>query len=200
MSEPRYLFLDLETTGLDTAVDEITEAAWILDDGTEHHFFVEHTRLPNEWVLKETDYLTRILPASKTSLYKVLFLLSRESDAERLVPTSYGTIKGIPQTTYLVGANPAFDDRFLRSALRRSNVTDGWGAQMTEMPYHYHLIDIEAVVMGALGLAIPPKLKECRSLLGLPGANEAPHSALSDAREVKFIWDTLRSRVEESVP
>ncbi|MDB5095561.1 MAG: hypothetical protein JWO85_3662, partial [Candidatus Eremiobacteraeota bacterium] len=53
----------------------------------------------------------------------------------------------------------------------------------------------EAMAMGALGHPQPCSLKDLRAALGIAGENEAPHTALADAREVKLIWDALRERV-----
>ena len=183
-----YFFLDLETTGLDVDSAEITEIAWLrafsepvperLINEAEYHAFVEHSRLPNKWVLEKTDYATRILPAPKRQLKHVLNELR-----------SWAAISiyllGVPAQVYLVGANPSLDDAFLRRAYRSFD---------EDPPYSYHLIDIEAMVMGALGLDSPPSLREIRGLLGIAGANPAPHSALADAREVKLMWDELQKR------
>jgi hypothetical protein len=70
---------------------------------------------------------------------------------------------------------------------------------LIELPYNHHLIDIEALVMGALGHDAPCSLKDLRIALGLEGENPAPHTALSDAREVKIIFDALRARRKTSV-
>lgn len=174
----KFIFLDLETTGLEAGVDQITEAAWILPDGTERQFLVEHTRLPNKWVLKNTDYLTRIAPAFKNGLNSVLWVL--ETDCMNLVKEN--------DPVYIVGACPAFDDRFLRAAYGNKGV-----------PYHYHVIDVEAMAFGALGLPDMPSLKHLREALGIPGENEAAHTALADAREVKLIFDALRARSHAAV-
>jgi hypothetical protein len=179
MPTARHLFLDLETTGLISGNDQITEAAWIADDGTSSQFFVAHTRTPHEWVLTKTDYLTRIAPAPKTSLRDVLEILT--ADVARLA--GHG---GDP--VYLVGACPAFDDRFLRHAYRTAF------QDPREPPYNYHVIDVEAVALGALGHAAPLSLRDLRAALGIAGANAAAHTALADAAEVKLIWDALRAR------
>ncbi len=50
------------------------------------------------------------------------------------------------------------------------------------------------MAMGALRHDKPCKLKELRAALGIDGENPAAHTALSDAREVKLIWDALRTR------
>ena len=175
----RYIFLDLETTGLEAGADQITEAAWITDDQfgrpVVRQFFVEHDRLPNRWVLENTDYLTRIALAPKTPLQDVLVAL--HEDCAR--------VPGIP--AYLVGACIAFDDRHLRSAYKRL-----WGE--AEPPYHYHVIDIEAMAFGLLGLSDMPSLKVLREKLGIAGENPAAHTALADAQEVRLIFDAIRDK------
>lgn len=132
--------------------------------------------MPNEWVLTKTDYIDRILRGGpKVHLHAALYAIKNACSAWET-------------TTYLVGANPAFDDRFLRKAFK--NIDNG------EVPYHYHLIDVETLVMGKLGLVEPPKLKECRGLLGILGSNPAPHAGLSDAKEAKLIFDYL-NKIDE---
>lgn len=199
----RVCFLDLETTGLDSEVEQITEAAWITQDLSgewhERQFFVEHDRLPNRWVLENTDYLTRILPAPKVSLHSVLEELARNVagriDYEHIENTA-GFLQIKVPPVHIAGCCPSFDDRFLRKAFLSERVR-AWDAekyrysQLTEPPYHYHLIDVEAMAFAVSGLECMPRLKDLRDALGIPGENDAPHSALADAREAKLIYETI---------
>lgn len=175
----RFIFLDLETTGLDSRYDQITEAAWITEMDIARHFIVKHDRLPHDWVLENTDYLTRIAPAkNKVLLGEVCMQLVRTvSELKHAALVEDGDQHA---SVHVVGACPAFDDRFLRKSFQGN------------VPYHYHVIDIEAMAMGALGHREPFSLKELRGALGIPGENPAAHTALADAREVKIIWDALR--------
>lgn len=164
-----YLFLDLETTGLDPDTDEIYEAAWIDPWGKEHTHLVEHKHLPSLWTLQNTDYTTRVLPAwGKQTL--------------AFIGSQLHIAKPYQTEMYLVGANPAFDHGFLRKLFK---------ATEHDQPYNYHLIDVEALVMEHCGLTHPPHLADCRALLGLPGSYKQ-HSALDDAREAKHIFEFLQ--------
>lgn len=183
---PKFIFLDLETTGLDAMVDQVTEIAWVQENDITYQNFVKHDQLPNAWVLHNTDYIQRIVPAVKLEFRDVLMALARACAAL--------------ERPYLVGACPAFDDRFLRLGFARHkswlNAGLGHGHEFSETPYHYHILDVEALAMGALGHDEPCSLKDLRAALGLPGENLAPHSALADAQEVKIIFDALRARKE----
>ena len=170
----RYVFLDCETTGLEPERDEITEAAWYTTapDGTpiERQYFVAHTQLPNQWVVERTDYIARILPAPKVALDVVLHQLAADCHGAH---------------TFLVGQNVGYDHSFIRAACYRR----GW-----RVPYDYHVISVEVMVMQALGLDRPPVLKEQRELLGIPGEPIARHAAAPDAHESRVIFEALRAR------
>lgn len=159
----RYVFLDIETTGLDPLTDEITEIGWIVSDtGIARQYLVKHEAQPCEWVLERTDYLTRIFPGPQVPLREALQQLADDC----------------PEKPYLVGANPAFDARFLTRAFARWNMP---------YPLHYRMVDVETLVMGALKLEAPPSLRECGDLLHLP-ENPDPHTALADARQAMRVF------------
>jgi DNA polymerase III epsilon subunit-like protein len=169
----RYVFLDIETTGLEP-YDQITECAFINHEGEEKCWAVRHDRLPSPWVLENTDYLTRIVSAPKISRFDLAGHLRAACDAE----------------THLVGAGPAFDDRFLRTLYKSLNIS---------VPWSHRLIDVETMAMAIFHLDRPPALKDIRGLLGLPPATAPAHNALNDAREAKLVFEAMRSLVA-SVP
>lgn len=174
---PNYLFLDIETTGTDSRVDQITEIALITSGGTERAWFVAHDRLPCDWVLTETDYITRILPGPKDPLCVVLQQIVKIAGASATWP-------------HLVGANPSFDDRFLRKGFSDHASSFGGYHLDANPPWNYHLIDVEAMAMQKFHLAVPPKLKNCRTLLGIEEWDTA-HTALGDARNTKRVFEAL---------
>jgi DNA polymerase III epsilon subunit-like protein len=179
-----FLILDLETTGLDPEVDQITEFAYDLIDQSgqtlrwdmglrKGHGVVKHDRLPNEWVLTKSDYLARILPAQdKLSTRRLLQIIYAEINANCEVP---------PSQVHLVGANPAFDHAFLEKIRRFHGFSP---------IYSHRLIDVEARAAGRLGLATNPSLAQCAKLLGIP-ASDAPHTAQGDVALTKQIFLTL---------
>jgi oligoribonuclease (3'-5' exoribonuclease) len=167
--QPAYLFLDIETTGMDSRVDQITELAWILEapDMPEQtrwsHAIVEHYRLPTPWVLEKTDYLTRILPAPKTPL---------DAAMTRLVGSCHSWAPS-GRAVHLVGCNPSFDDSFLKRQPFRNY-------------YSHRLIDVECLVMNWMDLTAPVSRRECSEMMGLPASTD-PHTAMGDTREVREL-------------
>ncbi len=166
MGTPAFLYLDTEATGVhDTS--QIWQLGWILElDGVtldERSVVVAHTDAPNPWVLQNTHYVEAM-----TGGHTVFSL----ADAMGLVAAQIASRDLLPDhKVYLVGAVPSFDDFRCR--------------RVGEPPWHYHLIDIEAVIMGRYGLATPPSLREIAELTGVK--NDDPHDALADARHVRDI-------------
>jgi len=169
-----YLFLDLETTGLDGRTNQITEIGWIFDyknTSVENQAFVKHSQVPDEYILKNMDYIDRILKSWPKHDLKIEVDLLNDAIkiAEELVGKGH---------VYLVGANPTFDHSFLKSA----GVTG----------YSYHLIDVETLTMQAFHLSSPPGLYKCIELLGVP-PNELSHSAMGDVRATRNVFYALRA-------
>lgn len=167
---PEFMFLDLETTGLESEVDQITEVAWKFLGEELRSYIVKHDRIPGEWSLKKTDYIQRILLSNQ-----------KEDFTQVMGWLSYDIRKKV-SPVYLVGANPAFDHSFLAKAGVRG--------------YHYRLIDVEVMAMQALHLIEPPGLKDCLKMLGLP-ENNAAHTASGDVLAVEMVFKHLRSMMSQ---
>lgn len=190
-----YLFLDTETTGLDPD-DEIWQLAYILetDKGELVKKFdglIEHRTNPSPWVLGNTDYRKKLMPAAggkSPSLYSLGEVLAKVKVKTEYfdnpicgymtkseTPISYGT------PVYLVGAVPGFDDRIIR---RQSGI---------DPPWHYHIIDVEALIMGYQGLLVPPSTAELEKITGVK--NSGAHDAMADAQHVRDLFHWWKNEV-----
>lgn len=173
-------FVDTETTGLHPEHDHIWEIAVIVD-GVEHVWTQALTSRQrsnvSEWVVQNTRFSTAYQPGEA--------LLPRKS-IERFVDLTRGR--------HLVGAVPSFDSERLHSLWRQYEPND-WA-----MPWHYHLIDIEALAAGwaaakGIDVGLPWDPKELSMLVGVdPTDFEPAHSALADARWAKAVYELIIAR------
>lgn len=194
-------FIDCETTGLGPE-DEIWELAAVRryePDGAEYalHIQIEHDRgkadlLPPKF---HQDYLDRYnpevaLPVREAADKIRAFLLP----GVQIAPT-----RRVHQT-HLVGANPAFDAAMLGRLLNRFDLGSPW---------HYHLIDLEAVTVGhmlARGTMppIPWRSDDLAEALGLSMTDDDGnpvydrHTAMGDVEWCRDWWDALNG-VEQYV-
>ncbi len=168
-----YCVLDLETTGLDPDTDVITDFAWMTGAdgswGEPRSFPVLHEGFPSPWSARKTEVLLQ-----HPHLSKPLSWVAATFFVDLIGLSDHGR-----RDVYLVGANPTFDHAFLTRVFPRG------------VPYDYHLVCVEVLVMGRLGLRRPPHLSECRELLGMPPFDGVAHTALDDARNVAEIFSAL---------
>ncbi len=199
--QSQVAFIDTETTGLDPERHKVWEIAVIVD-GVEHcwqqrwtpgwhsnpdlRWWIEWCEV-DEWVLENTrvrqdfNYATAMWPISSISRFVSL-------------------VKG----RHLVGACPWFDsERLHRCWLHH-------GGTPRDLPWHYHLIDVENLAVGWLaGLAtetkaatggryagfeasLPWRSTDLSLALGVnPDDFEPKHSALADARWAKAIYEAI---------
>lgn len=84
-----------------------------------------------------------------------------------------------------MGAVPSFDDERLRKLLapyRQPQSLAGW---------HYHLVDVEALVAGKFGVAPPWDSDELSMKAGVDPEQFDRHTALGDARWAKALYESV---------
>ncbi len=88
---------------------------------------------------------------------------------------------------HLVGMNPAFDDKFLVPLMQTGQEAVMW---------HYHLIDLEAMILGYLAgagtdLSIPWKSTDLSLAIGVDPEAFERHTALGDAMWARAVYAKL---------
>lgn len=144
------LFLDCESTGLDPVVHAPWEVAWQLAD----HDPTEGTlTMLGSRVLQVTLTPHEMAAADPVSLQIGRYVERRgagiivpPAEAQGLLRSDLriaGATK--PTDVTLVGAVPSFDDAMLGR----------WWGGPNNRPWHYHLVDIETLMAGALARSLP---------------------------------------------
>lgn len=165
------VFIDTETTGLDPDRHELWEIALIDASGEETSF---------------QPQIRRLDLADPGSLRLVRFY-ERTSDADWYWQDREHVARGIAEMTaglHLVAAVPSFDATFLSAFLRAHGLREAW---------HYHLVDVEALAAGKLGMAPPWDSADLAKRLGIESDRPdfAKHTAMGDARWAKAIYDAV---------
>lgn len=188
------VFLDTETTGTGPD-DQPWEVAAIRRDPdgaeTELHVFVEHDarRIVTVPAAFRIDWATRFDPATALSAndagYRVSDLLEGW--------TSEGQP---PPVTVIVGANPGFDLRMIRSLFVGSELDPN-------DLVHYRPVDVGALAYGYLAArpgddahdilerGLPWSSDEVSRALGIDPGDFDRHTAMGDVRWVKAIYDRV---------
>lgn len=123
-----YLYLDIETTGLDVDRHHTWEIAYAIDDEPVQSSVVSHSLVnADDKALEIGNYWRR--------MFEEPFSAHEATIWEGVTKQRLREFDG---TLFLVGANPGFDNEFLK---RR------WGI----VPWHYRPVDIESYAMAPLG-------------------------------------------------
>ena len=162
-----YCWVDAETTGK-CRKDHVWEFCWsvapwdAIEDATPvRDFYIKHTEKPCEWVLKNTDYEAVWGEGEPEGV------LSPTQLADALI-NDMG--KYHPRSVYFVGAATGFD---------RDHAVAIFETLGKPMPWDYHIIDIENLVMPLFDLKHPPTLSETAKILGINRKGKK-HTAKSD--------------------
>lgn len=180
MSERDIIVVDTETTGLDIDEHTILEVAAInLSTGEELHF------------------VPRIHPVELNHADPMALAINRYYERRLFEKTldggdtneSWRKLYEMLQRNTLAGSNPSFDAAMLRKV---------FGAKFSfdPAPWHHRFADLSAYAAGALRIPLTalPGLDAVLSRLGI--VNEAPHSALGDARATAEAFRVLMSQVD----
>ena len=165
-------FIDTETLGLDPDVNPVWEIGLILPDGTER-----------EWHVKVSDRDISLAhpKALEISRFEERYGKTRAIDTpEDVARDLYNTIT---PGMHLCGAVISFDEERLRRLMWKHGFSPRW---------HYHLVDIEALAAGKLGMEPPWESRALVEGLGVTIASgEERHTAMGDAREVKRVYEAI---------
>lgn len=187
------VFVDTETTGLDPSDNHVWEVALI--EGSTGHPHLWHINWEFGWrmmggaeptvgapmsdasplALSISGYYRRHggLPGNTPGMAKVVNPRAFAQEFVRLT-----------MDKHLVGMGPAFDDKFLIPLMNAGEEAVMW---------HYHLIDVEAMILGWLAgaevdLPIPWKSTDLSLLLGVDPERFARHTALGDAMWARAVY------------
>lgn len=161
-------FISIKTTGLDPELHEIWEVAFILESAVSGVEKMELFQLPLD--LENADvteleiggFYERHPLGGQTVCY-----VEKEHHARRLLLQNLSD-------AILVGNNPAFDAAFLQRFIGSA-------------PWHYHVVDVKALVAGRLGLSPPWTTGQLERLAGLR-PRVSPHNAMDGAERVQALY------------
>lgn len=188
-------FLDTETTGLHPELHHVWEVGLIVRrDGEEEQEYLWQLAVDlstaDPFALGIGGYWDRRRPeANNESQVKeslaggppnlwAVPLVAREAWCDRFRELTHGA--------HLVGNVVSFDAERLAALLR-------WEGRMPT--WHYHLVDIEAMVAGLMGFAPPWSSEELSKAIGVEMPSDADrHTALGDARWAAALYDAVLLR------
>lgn len=171
-------FIDTETTGLDPDLHEIWEVALFL-------------RTPKDAANGDRWSERRVwqLPVDLGRADPVALRIGRFHERRWPYPavTELGEFARVfalyTRGAHLVGNVISFDEERLRRLLRSHGACPEW---------HYHLVDVEALVAGKLGIAPPWTSKDLSEAIGVevPDIEDA-HTAAGDASWAMDLYDAV---------
>lgn len=163
------IFLDTETTGLDPSRHEVWDIALIGEDGQEWEAHIRPAKgaSADPTALRMTRFYERTADVNWQWL-KADFV------AEEIALRTAGK--------HLVAAVPSFDAAFLAALLRSQGQCEAW---------HYHLIDVETLIAGKLGLRPPLDSEKLSRAIGVEPDLFDRHTALGDARWARAMYEAV---------
>lgn len=192
MSDAPIVFLDTETDGVHPS-RRVWEIGMIRRDGEGERaisMFVEiDLSTADPFGLKVGRFYERH-PLGRAITEGVPIYRFEEAMKGTMMASAHAALTVAQWThgAHIVGAVPNFDTEVLANLLRSQGLTPSW---------HYHLVDVENLMVGYLaarGTRMPPPWRsdELSELVGVapPEADER-HTALGDARWAARIYDAV---------
>lgn len=191
MNEPKgaavpVVFLDTETTSLDPRSRRAWDVAMIRrePDGSEqtHCYFVEDVDLAdaNPFSLRVGHFYERHPNYMEGRRLDTPYMSYEEIHVARMV-------ERITRGAHLVGAVPSFDTETLAGMLWRNGFVPAW---------HHHLIDVENLVAGYLGVPPPYDSRELSLAVGVDRMTYREHTAYGDALWARDLYDAVMYEAE----
>lgn len=166
----KLAYVDLETSGLDPTTHDIIEAAVIVERSSDQVVIAEYEcslnfdkAFADPEALRINGWGTRPFPE----------LVSRRKAVNDIGSLTDGAL--------FIGNCPWFDDAFLRVLFRQFGRASGWS---------YHLIDVENLIAGRLGMEPPWDSRRVSEAIGVP-VPEGIHSAMADARWSRDLYHAV---------
>ena len=175
------VFVDTETTGLDPDRHEVWDIAIVYPDGREWNQLIEaeHLETADPTALRLNHYYS-FFPSVKASTGSSSTRIASQLPLQRMAVAE--DVAHRLAGMHLVGAVPSFDDRFLERFLRGYGYAPAW---------HYHLVDIETLAAGKLGMEPPYDSEQLSLALGVLPERFARHTALGDARWAAAMYGAI---------
>lgn len=180
-------FIDCETTGLDPERHVPWEIGLIVGDET------------CEWIIElSIKEMSRADPQALRLTHYYERVATEEGPPPRWIwGSNHGTVShpgrepfarwlaGFIGTRHLAGNVVSFDARMIGDFLKRNGAPPIW---------HYHLIDVENIAAGRLGLTPPWKSEDLSRALGVDPDQYERHTALGDARWAAAMYEAAMAK------
>lgn len=183
----KLIFIDIETTGLDLDRHEIWEVGCIVREVTpgdtdpsyddqEYHWFLPVDRPKADLIALNIGKFFERFPSFTNRLPEDI------SDplnfANEFMRLSVGA--------HLVGACTDFDAYRIAKLLKKEGCIAAW---------NYHLVDVENLLAGKLGIQPPWKWRDTLETCGIDLEKYEQHTALGDARLARDVYDWVMNPV-----
>lgn len=173
MSDTKLAFVDLETSGLDPLTHEIIEAAVVVE-------------VDGEVVAEFECSLPFDEQRANPKALEINGWGQRPFPPQMKPSKAVARIASLTDGAFFVGNCPWFDDAFLKALFRAHDVTPSW---------HYHLVDVENLIAGMLGLAPPWNSETVSAAVGIPVPADQ-HGAMPDVRWSRDLYHAVFSEDE----